>query len=136
MTSEAHNVNTAHATTPGRVAKGRRYRWMGKDLRILRVARDGTWCDVRVTQADGATWTRRQPLPLPHEAEPAQAASGLSATEQRWHLDFASTAEAIPESWLVRDGEWTGIDSVHADKPVVRLYRNLMVVGYARGWLR
>ena len=59
----------------------------------------------------------------------------MDATERRWRQDFANTTDAIPDTWLVRDGQWVGIDTTHRDEPIVTLYRSLMCVGYARGWL-
>jgi len=31
-------------------------------VQVRRVARDGSWADIRVTTRQGATWTKRQPL--------------------------------------------------------------------------
>lgn len=31
-------------------------------VQVRRVARDGTWADIRVTTREGASWTKRQPL--------------------------------------------------------------------------
>jgi hypothetical protein len=60
------------------VTKGQRYVWEGTArgavyVEVLRVARDGTWADIRCTTAlyrgedDAGMWTKRQPLPL-HES--------------------------------------------------------------------
>lgn len=34
----------------------------GDRILVRRVARDGTWADVVVTQLHGASWNKRQPL--------------------------------------------------------------------------
>lgn len=57
------------------------------------------------------------------------------ATEQVWRKDFNNYAEAIPAAWLVHVGDWTGIHADRADDPVVQMYRKLMIVGYAKGWI-
>lgn len=49
-------------------AKGDTYEWLGVLVTVTRVATDGTWADVSC-ELDGHTWTKRQPLPLPEEAE-------------------------------------------------------------------
>ncbi len=49
-------------------AKGDTYEWLGVTVTVTRVAGDGTWADV-ACELDGHTWTKRQPLPLPAEAE-------------------------------------------------------------------
>lgn len=54
-----------------KVAKGERLTWRHDDdpdhpvyIEVTRVARDGTWADIRChTFAD--SWSKRQPLPLP-----------------------------------------------------------------------
>lgn len=44
---------------------GQTYETPGGDrVHVIRVARNGQWADTRVTQPDGATWTKRQPLVL------------------------------------------------------------------------
>lgn len=34
----------------------------GARISITRVARDGSWADIIVTQPNGASWVKRQPL--------------------------------------------------------------------------
>lgn len=59
------------------------------------------------------------------------------ATHRQWIKDFARTSEAIPASWIIttEDG-LTWITPEHAGDGVVHLYRELCLVGFARGWLR
>lgn len=49
-------------------AKGDVYEWLGVTVTVQRLAKDGTWADLSCA-LDGHTWTKRQPLPLPAEAE-------------------------------------------------------------------
>jgi hypothetical protein len=36
-------------------------------VQVMRVAKDETWADIRVTQPSGYSWTKRQPLPFPQD---------------------------------------------------------------------
>jgi hypothetical protein len=49
------------------IRKGDRFYWNGVEITVLRVARDGTWADLRVhPEGPGSgTFTKRQSLPLP-----------------------------------------------------------------------
>ena len=47
------------------VEKGDRLDWSGVAVEVTRVARDGSWADVRCTHPVDGTWTKRQQLPLP-----------------------------------------------------------------------
>jgi hypothetical protein len=48
------------------VVKGDRYRTMGCDVEVRRVAKDGTWADIFVYELTSRTsWTKRQRLPFP-----------------------------------------------------------------------
>ena len=48
------------------VEKGDRLEWHGVAVEVLRVARDGSWADVRCVPPNGEEpWTKRQKLPLP-----------------------------------------------------------------------
>jgi len=38
-------------------------------IEVLRVAKGGDWADVRVRQPTGFSWSKRQPLPFPHNWE-------------------------------------------------------------------
>lgn len=45
------------------ITKGERYRTRyGFQLRVLRVAHDGAWADLQITDQRGVTWRKRQPL--------------------------------------------------------------------------
>lgn len=50
------------------VVKGQIWNW-NKDVRcyVIRVARDGTWADMRCWRytTDSKPWSKRMPLPLP-----------------------------------------------------------------------
>lgn len=64
----------------------------------------------------------------------------MDATERRWRIDFVNAHDAIPESWLVHgkddDGEdGTCINPDHRDDPVIKAYKSLALVGFARGWM-
>lgn len=51
------------------VFKGQVYEWENIDFRVIRVARDGSWADIRCYQPEtGVFWSKRQPLPLPNDA--------------------------------------------------------------------
>ena len=49
------------------VKAGQWYQWMGVDMEVIRVARDGSWADFRCYGRD-ETWNKRQTLPLPPSA--------------------------------------------------------------------
>lgn len=53
--------------------KGTTFFWMGAHLTVTRVARDFSWADVKCEQYRfdelHASWTKRQRLPFPPEAE-------------------------------------------------------------------
>lgn len=57
------------------VRKGQVWNWRGVRAEVLRVARDGTWADLRVSSGM-ETWTKRQALPFPadfhHDAHDRQ----------------------------------------------------------------
>lgn len=53
----------------------------------------------------------------------------------RWQKDFANSRLSIRSEWLITDGDFVGISPDHANEPAVELYRGLIGVGYARGWL-
>lgn len=57
------------------VKKGDQFAWMGTKLTVRSVARDGSYANVLVQQQGGASWTKRQPLPLPADAVRIEAAS-------------------------------------------------------------
>lgn len=61
MTAATHPDGTPYA-------KGDRFTWMGSEVTVLRVSRDGTWADIDCKPVVGASWTKRQPLPMPEEA--------------------------------------------------------------------
>jgi hypothetical protein len=53
-----------------------------------------------------------------------------------WLRNFEQVADAIPGSWRVTDPDglqW--IRSEHASDEIVRLHRELALVGFANGWL-
>lgn len=53
-----------------KVKRWQEYEWKGCHLLVIRVAEDQSWADIFVYQRDsGATWCKRQPLPLPPEAQ-------------------------------------------------------------------
>jgi hypothetical protein len=54
------------------VRKGDRLDWDGISIEVTRVARDGTWADIRC-QDYPAMWTKRQPLPMPEGTVRADA---------------------------------------------------------------
>ena len=59
------------------------------------------------------------------------------ATEQRWRKEFAHAHDAIPQSWLVvLDDGTVWVQPGHRDDPIMKLYKSLLCVGYARGWIR
>jgi hypothetical protein len=68
---------------------------------------------------------------------PLATAQSPDAAHRQWIKDFMRTSEAIPASWIVttEDGS-TWINPEHAGNGVVHLYRELCLVGFARGWLR
>lgn len=47
------------------VEKGDRLDWSGIAVEVRRVARDGSWADVRCVSPVDGTWTKRQQLPFP-----------------------------------------------------------------------
>lgn len=49
--------------------KGDLFEWQDHAVIVTRVAKDGTWADIRVHHPFGATWTKRQPLPIPADWE-------------------------------------------------------------------
>lgn len=62
----------------------------------------------------------------------------------RWQSDFDGTAARIPDEWLIRDGDWVGIEAGHCTCDAdgkekyhcpVCLYASLARIGYAMGWL-
>jgi hypothetical protein len=56
----------ASPTASGGVVKsGDRFAWAFHSIVVNRVARNGSWADVTVTQPFGASWNKRQPLPFP-----------------------------------------------------------------------
>jgi hypothetical protein len=52
------------APAPLIVGKGDRLDWHGVAVVVMRVARDGSWADIRCDDGE-RQWTKRQPLPLP-----------------------------------------------------------------------
>lgn len=46
------------------VAKGDRLDWNGVTVVVTRMAKDGTWADIRCDDGE-LSWSKRQPLPLP-----------------------------------------------------------------------
>jgi hypothetical protein len=53
-----------------------------------------------------------------------------------WRKNFSDAADAIPTSWLYTDKDglmWIYPD--YADMAVAQLYRNLAIVGFAKGWM-
>jgi hypothetical protein len=43
-----------------------RFSWMGNEVTVTRVAKDGAWADIYVREPSTDThWTKRQPLPMP-----------------------------------------------------------------------
>jgi hypothetical protein len=50
------------------VRPGQTYEWLGTTLLVLTVAKNGKWAEVFVTQPQGASWIKKQPLPLPDVA--------------------------------------------------------------------
>lgn len=60
------------------VVKGDRYRAMGAQVEVRRVDKQGRWADVKVTQYNGASWTKRQPLPFPAEWKKQPPTSGVA----------------------------------------------------------
>jgi hypothetical protein len=60
----------------------------------------------------------------------------VDTVERVWRKNFADAAVAIPSSWLLTDEDglmW--INSDYSDTPLVRIYRSLTIVGYAKGWM-
>jgi len=51
---------------------GEVFAWLGTHLTIVHVNRKKTVANVAVRQFHGATWTKRQPLPLPSDVRPCQ----------------------------------------------------------------
>ena len=49
----------------GEVKKGDRFAAMGAVVEVLRAG--AKWADIEVRQTGGATWRKRQPLPLPSD---------------------------------------------------------------------
>lgn len=87
-------------TTP--VKKGDRFRAMGAEVEVRRVSGAGTWADITVTQASGASWRKRQPLPFPDgwkKQQPVQSAVGW--VEFDWTIHPGVTwREAVDEADL------------------------------------
>jgi len=57
-------------------------------------------------------------------------------THEVWLRNFEQVADAIPESWRVIDpdgSQW--IRPEHASDEIVRMHRELSLVGFANGWL-
>lgn len=77
-----------------RPEKGDTYRWKIQDsspvyLLVNRVARDGSWADIRCVTWS-ASWKKRQPLPLPEGTErymwtQADLDRDALAYERRWN---------------------------------------------------
>lgn len=66
-----YTLDYKHAPDQNTVVKGELYEYLGepekpltiRHIRIKRVARDGSWADIQVTQPmTGNTWAKRQPL--------------------------------------------------------------------------
>jgi DNA (cytosine-5)-methyltransferase 1 len=56
------------------VRRGSAFRYFDLTIVVTRVARDGEWADVRVTQTNGVGWSKRMPLPIPASWLPAAEA--------------------------------------------------------------
>lgn len=57
-------------------------------------------------------------------------------THEVWLRNFEQVADAIPESWRTVDPaglEW--IRPVHSGELIVKMHRELALVGFANGWL-
>lgn len=60
----------------------------------------------------------------------------MDTVERVWRKNFSDAADAIPTSWLYTDEDglmWIYPD--YADTAVAQLYRNLAIVGFAKGWM-
>lgn len=59
------------------VRPGDRLTWNGLLVEVRRVARDGSWADIRVTHGNGHVHTKRQPLPFPQGFGAVSDGSGV-----------------------------------------------------------
>lgn len=59
----------------------------------------------------------------------------MTATRQRWQQEFANAADAIPCEWLVTIDGQQWITHERVAEPIVQYYKQLVLVGFARGWM-
>lgn len=60
----------------------------------------------------------------------------MDQTERTWRTNFRNSARSISPNWLVHcDDGFVGIHPDYRETPQVKLYHQLCLVGYARGWL-
>lgn len=50
--------------TSQEVSAGQVWLWMGCEVRVVRVTKNGTWADVYVVPTKGVGWNKRQALPM------------------------------------------------------------------------
>lgn len=58
-----------------------------------------------------------------------------SSTHASWAKDMQRAYDAIPASWVV---EYDGASYIQPERqghPLTQLYKSLMLVGYAKGWV-
>jgi hypothetical protein len=48
--------------------RGQVYDWNGVSFQVTRISAAHGWADIRCTDAGGASWAKRQPLPLPADS--------------------------------------------------------------------
>jgi plasmid maintenance system antidote protein VapI len=66
------------------VKKGDRFAAMGAVAEVLRAG--AKWADIKVTQPHGASWTKRQPLPLPTNWRRLAPRSEILGWEPEWTI--------------------------------------------------
>jgi plasmid maintenance system antidote protein VapI len=70
--------------TKGVVKKGDRFAAMGAVAEVLRAG--AKWADIEVRQTGGATWRKRQPLPLPSDWRRLAPRQEVAIWEPQWTI--------------------------------------------------